>query len=263
VSEAFDLSDRVAVITGAGGGLGQAVAVELGCAGAVVVTLDVETQSAEKAADLVRQNGGAGVAARLDVTDKAAVDRCACDVLEDHGRLDIWVNMAAIRIRSPVIETIEADLDAQIAVNLKGVYWGSAAAGRAMIPAGRGSIINFASAGGEVASPGSGAYGMTKAGVIQLTRTLATELGPYGIRVNSVAPGFVETAMTAQDWTREDGSIDEERRITQLEQLAALVPLRRIGSSVDIANCVLYLAGDASSFTTGQVLRPNGGAPML
>jgi 3-oxoacyl-[acyl-carrier protein] reductase len=178
------------------------------------------------------------------------------------GRIDVWANVAGIIRNSAVVDTTEADLDAVLSVNLKGVYWGCAAAGRAMGAAGRGAIVNVASAGGEVPAPTLSVYGMTKAAVIQLTRTLAAELGPRGVRVNAVAPGFVETAMTSRNWTRPDGTVDEEARALTLDRLGSQSPLGITGVPEDIAWAMLYLAADTSRFITGQVLRPNGGVYM-
>jgi 3-oxoacyl-[acyl-carrier protein] reductase len=261
-AEVFDLTGRVAVITGAGGGIGRAAAVTLAGAGAAIVAVDVDRGLATETARQVVDHGGVATVEVVDVARKGAVDRLAEVVAEEHGRIDVWANVAAIRRRALLVETSEADLDDHIAVNLKGVYWGCAAAGRVMAVARRGSIINVASAGGEVASPGSGAYGVTKAAVIHLTRVVAAELGPHGVRANCVAPGFVETSMTARDWTRADGTTDESARAALIEQVAGMVPLRRVGTALDIAYALLYLASDASAFMTGQVLRPNGGNPM-
>ena len=134
-----------------------------------------------------------------------------------------------------IVDTTEEDLDAIVGVNLKGVYWGIAAAGRVMSAAGRGSIVNVASAGGEMPAPTLSVYGMTKAGVIQLTRTAAAELGPKGIRANAVAPGFIETPMTQRTWTGADGSVDEAKRSEVLVIRGAQSPLSTTGEPTDIA----------------------------
>src|SRR2546423_405024 len=146
-------------------------------------------------------------------------------------------------------------LDAVLAVNLKGVFWGTAAAGRLMAAARRGAIVNVASAGGEVPAPTLSVYGMTKAAVIQLTRTAAAELGPAGVRANAVAPGFVDSPMTQRAWTAADGSVDEQMRTEVLGSRASASPLGVVGEPRDIASAMLYLATDASKFMTGQVVR--------
>jgi 3-oxoacyl-[acyl-carrier protein] reductase len=197
-----------------------------------------------------------------DVTVKAQVDDLAREAVRATGRIDVWANVAGVIRNSAVVDTTEADLDAVVAVNLKGVYWGCAAAARVMSAAGRGSIVNVASAGGEVPTPTLSVYGMTKAAVIQLTRTLAVELGPKGVRANAVAPGFVETPMTRRVWTAPDGTVDADRRAEVLGLRAGQSPLGITGTPEDIAWSMLFLAVDASRFMTGQVLRPNGGVHM-
>ena len=131
-----------------------------------------------------------------------------------------------------------------------------------MVAQGGGSIINMASAAVLAPSPNVGAYAMTKAAVWQLTKTMAVEVGKKGVRVNAVAPGFVPTNMTARYYVRPDGTVDEEMKAMVLEPMAKYAPLRRVGETPDIAYCVLYLASDASSFMTGQLLSPNGGVAM-
>ena len=178
------------------------------------------------------------------------------------GRIDVWANVAAILRNTPFLDTPEAELDQVLAVNLKGTYFGCQAAGRAMVAAGRGSIINIASQGMDMPTAGISVYSLTKAAVAMLTQTVATELGPHGVRANSIAPGFISTPMTAYRWTDPDGTVDEDKRRATLEQLAAMTPLRTTGEPIDIALAMLFLASDASRYMTGQVLRPNGGGSM-
>jgi 3-oxoacyl-[acyl-carrier protein] reductase len=151
---------------------------------------------------------------------------------------------------------------AVVGVNLEGVYWGTAAAGRIMMEAGRGSIINIASAGGDMPTPNISVYGLTKAAVIHMTKTAATEFGPSGVRVNAIAPGFIDTPMVAVHWTDPSGRTDQDKRRSMLEMRAAQAPLGVTGEPADIAYAMLYLASDASRFMTGQVVRPNGGVVM-
>jgi 3-oxoacyl-[acyl-carrier protein] reductase len=178
------------------------------------------------------------------------------------GRLDVWANVAGVLRPGAIVDTTEADLDATLAVNLKGVYWGCAAAARAMIPRRTGSIINIASAGADVPAPGLSAYALSKAAVLMLTRTLATEVGPHGVRANAVAPGFIDTPMVAHHFTRDDGSLDSAARDAIFKSRAAQSPLAVTGEPSDIALAMLYLAADASRFVTGQTIRPNGGVAM-
>jgi len=147
-------------------------------------------------------------------------------------------------------------------VNLKGVFFGCQAAGRIMSKQGSGSIINMSSTAGLQGFPNLGVYGMSKAGVVALTRTLAIELGPNGVRVNAIAPGYVDGGMTTRNVRNEDGTIDEERHAENRERIRKRIPLRTTGRPEDIAHLALYLASDASRYVTGQVIHANGGTYM-
>jgi 3-oxoacyl-[acyl-carrier protein] reductase len=260
--ELLGLHGRVAVVCGGAKGIGLGAAEVFARAGAKVVIGDRDQSALDEAAALIEAIEPGTLAVPIDVSVKANVDELAAQAVQAHGRIDVWANVAGILRFGPIVETTEEDLDQIIAVNLKGVYWGSAAAARVMVPAGRGSIINIASAGGEVPAPGISGYALTKAAVLMLTRTLAVELGPSGVRANAVAPGFIETPMTAVHFTNEDGTIDQDRRRSILDSRAQQTPLRMTGEPADIAYAMLYLASDASRFMTGQTLRPNGGVHM-
>jgi 3-oxoacyl-[acyl-carrier protein] reductase len=258
VIDAFSLVGRTAVVTGAASGIGRQTAITYAKAGATVVLADRVADRLEAVAAEVP----GGVVVPTDVSDKAAVEDLARAALRATGRIDVWANVAGIIRNSLVVDTDETELDEILAVNLKGVLWGTAAAGRVMSVAKRGSIVNVASSGGETGAPTLAMYGMAKAGVIQLTRIAATELGPNGIRVNTVAPGYIETPLTGRVWTASDGAVDEEKRADTIGAIAARSPLGIIGDPSDIAWAMLYLATDASRFMTGEVLRPNGGVHM-
>jgi 3-oxoacyl-[acyl-carrier protein] reductase len=184
------------------------------------------------------------------------------DIVGRLGALHVMCNIAGIMIDSEIIDLDPVEFDRILAVNLKGVLYGCQAAGRVMVAQGAGSIINMASAAVLAPSPGIGPYAICKAGVAQLTQSMAVEVGRRGVRVNTVAPGFIPTNMTARYYTDPDGSINEQTKAAMLAPMAKFAPLRRVGETNDIGYCVLYLASDASSFVTGQLLSPNGGVAM-
>ena len=259
---ADSLDGLTAVDTGAANGIGRQTAVTYAQAGADVVLADVKADELAETAGLVEGLGTKALVVPTDVSSRSAVDDLAREAIRGTGRVDVWANVAGIIRNFFVVDATEEDVEAIVRVNLLGVYWGCSAAGRLMSAAGRGSIVNVASAGGEMPAPSLSAYGMTKAGVVQLTRTVAAELGPKGVRANVVAPGFIETPMTQRVWTNEDGSIDEEKRAQVMGLRGAQSPLGTTGQPEDIAWSMLFLAADASRFMTGEVLRPNGGVVM-
>jgi 3-oxoacyl-[acyl-carrier protein] reductase len=262
VRNAFDLSGRVALVTGAGGGIGRTSAEVLAAAGASVVCADVNGAAAQETASAIAEGGGAAEAAQIDVTDRSAMFELVDGIVKAHGQLHVLCNIAGIMIDSSIIDLDPDEFDRILSVNLKGVLYGCQAAGKVMVEQRGGSIINMASAAVLAPSPGIGPYAICKAGVAQLTQSMAVEVGRSGVRVNTIAPGFIPTNMTARYYTDPDGTINEETKAAMLTPMAKMAPLRRVGMTSDIGYCVLYLASDASSFVTGQLLSPNGGVAM-
>jgi 3-oxoacyl-[acyl-carrier protein] reductase len=262
--ESFRVDGKVAVVTGAGSGIGKASALALAGAGATVVCADIQEETARATADEISALGGTAEGVALDVSVRTDVDAMAEHVVGEHGGIHVWCNIAGIMVEGPFLDAPEDDLDRILSVNLKGVFFGCQAAGRVMVgqPEG-GSIINASSAAADTPSPNIVSYAICKAGVVQMTKSLAFEIGKKHVRVNAVAPGFVLTGMTGRYFVRPDGTIDEEMQEAVVAPMRKYTPLRAIGEPEDIAAAVLYLASDASRFMTGQVLRPNGGVAMV
>jgi 3-oxoacyl-[acyl-carrier protein] reductase len=260
--EAFDLSGRVAVITGAASGIGEASARLLAGVGATVVCADVNVDGVKRVVDAIAADGGTATAAVCDVSVRSEVDALVQQAVEEHGHLDVMGNIAGIIQESQVVDTSEHDLDRVLATNLKGVFFGCQAAARVMIEQRSGSIVNMSSGAIDTPAPNIVCYAMAKAAVAQLTKTLAAEVGQFGVRVNAVAPGLIVTGMTSRHWLRADGTVDEDVKEQVLTPMRERAPLGMVGEPNDIGYAVLYLASDAAKFVTGQIMRPNGGIAM-
>ena len=243
--------NRVAVVTGAARGIGKAIARRLAAAQNLVVVVDLDGSAVERAAVEIRSAGGAVVAATADVSDYGGVESLMGRIHRERGGIDVLVNNAGIIRRGNLLSVTEKDWDDVIAVNLKGAFNCCKHAAPFMIERRSGRIINVASiaarTGDITSAPG---YGPSKAGMVNLTKTLARELAPYGITVNAVAPHAIETEMSAQ-WS-------EEMR----QRVLRSIPLGRLGRSEEVAALVAFLASDEAGFMTGATLDINGGAFM-
>jgi len=241
------LRGKVVAVTGAGSGIGRATAVAFAAAGARLVVSDVVPAGLDETAGLIRAAGHECAVVVADVARRADVDRLVEACLE-LGDLDVMVANAGVSRDRPFLEVTEEDLDLTLAVNLKGVVFCGQAAARAMIARGHGgTIVTVASIYGERAAQGCSVYCTSKGGVRMLTKAMALELGPHGIRVNAVAPGFIRTAMNPMT------DPEEERRF------AAQVPLGRVEGPEVIADAIVWLASDEARYVDGETLFVDGG----
>jgi 3-oxoacyl-[acyl-carrier protein] reductase len=242
---------RVAVITGAARGIGAGTAKRLADEGASIAVLDLDESSATASADGLGAAKAIGIG--CDVSDSASVDKAVTRVVEELGKIDVLVNNAGVTRDNLLFKMSEDDWDTVIAVHLRGAFLCSRAAQSHMVAQRYGKIINLSSIS-ALGNRGQANYSAAKAGIQGLTRTLAIELGPFGINVNAVAPGFIATAMTDAT-ARRMGVEPEQFR----EAVAAMVPLRRIGMPTDIAGVVSFLVSEDASYITGQTLYVDGG----
>jgi NAD(P)-dependent dehydrogenase (short-subunit alcohol dehydrogenase family) len=249
VSSLFRLDGRVALVAGAASGIGLASAQGLASAGALVVCADANEAGAEAAAAGIRRSGGRAEALGLDITDGAAVVRTFRHLAERHGQVHVLVSTPAVNIRKPLLQYTEAEFEKVLRLNLTGNFHMIQEAGRHMRQKKTGSIILFSSIRSVTVEPGQSVYAATKAGIVQMARGLATELGPDGVRVNCIAPGVVDTPLTAPIKSKPDW----------YEAYAKRNALGRWASAEEMIGPVLFLASDASSYVTGAVLFVDGG----
>jgi len=246
----LELAGKVALVTGGAQGIGRSVALLLGRNGADIVISDINLEKAEETANEVQAIGRKAMAMKVNVANLGEVERMVEAIIEKFGKIDILVNNAGIARDKLILRMTEEDWDAVLDVNLKGTFNCTKAVVRYMSKQKSGKIVNIASVSGEMGNVGQTNYSASKAGVIGLTKTIAREFAQRGINVNAIAPGYIQTPMT-------DGLPEKVK-----EELRRLIPMERLGQPEDVAQAVLFLVSEASSYITGQVLNVNGGIYM-
>jgi NAD(P)-dependent dehydrogenase (short-subunit alcohol dehydrogenase family) len=245
----FGLEGRVTIVTGGAQGIGEACARRFAREGAPVVIADVDDARGEA---LAKELGG--IYAHCDVGDKAEVDACIAVATKAHGRIDVLVNNAGIFKASDFLDITEADFDAVLRVNLKGAFLMGQAAAREMARAGGGAVVNMSSVNSVLTIPSIASYNVSKGGINQLTRVMALALADRNIRVNAVAPGTIATELAAKAVLT-----SEEAK----NRIMSRTPMKRLGQPSEIADCVAYLASDAASYITGEIVYVDGGRMTL
>ena len=249
--EPFNLENKIAVVTGAGRGIGLEIAKTLARAGATVSVAEFQEENGRAAAEKIKEVGRESQFFSVDVRDAKSVDDMVAEVLSAFGRIDILVNNAGVAFNTPAEEVTDDEWLNVMNVNLNGVFWCCRAVGRAMLERQGGTIVNVASMSGVISNTPQPQvhYNASKAGVIMLTKSLAGEWAKRGVRVNAVSPGYIGTEMTQQ------GMSNDDWYPTWLE----MTPMGRVGKPSEIASAVLFLASDASSYATGTNLIIDGG----
>ena len=241
----------VAIVTGASRGIGKACAIRLAKDGyTVVINYSHNDAKAIETLDEIKANGGDGMIYKADMSNPEEVNKMVREVSKTYGSIDVLVNNAGI-VRDQLLLTLtKENLDQCFELNVKGYFYAAQACALKMFRKKKGVIINMSSVSGSFSLPGQSVYGATKGAVNTMTKTLAKELAPYGIRVNAVAPGFIETEMLE--------AIPEEKK----EEYLRVIPQHKLGTTEDIANVVSFLASDASKYMTGQILTIDGGLSL-
>jgi 3-oxoacyl-[acyl-carrier protein] reductase len=245
-----NLEGKTALVTGAGQGIGREIALTLALAGADIAAIDIDLGGVEATAALVRAKGRKSFAVQCDVGSASEVDRCVAEALAGRDQIHFLVNNAGIARDNLLLRMSDAEWESVMRVNLTGTFNVTRAVSRSMIKKRFGRIVNIASVIGIMGNAGQCNYAASKAGIIGFTRAVAKELAGRNINVNAIAPGFIETAMTA--------SLPEQRR----EEMRRLIPLGRFGSGTDVARVTLFLCSELGAYVTGQVINCDGGMVM-
>ena len=242
-----NLSGQTAMVTGASRGIGKAIALELGKAGAQVACVARNQEKLQATVDQIQESGGTAAVYRCDVTESSAVTQVIEDVIENWGQLDILVNNAGITRDTLIPRMSDEDWDSVLTVNLRSVFLFTRSVSMPMMRRRSGRIINISSVSGIMGNPGQANYSASKAGIIGMTQTVARELASRKVTVNAICPGFIATEMT-----------DALGPAVQ-DEVKKRVPARRLGQAEEIADAVLYLASQSAAYITGQVLTVDGG----
>ena len=245
-----ELANQIAVVTGAGRGIGQAIALKLAASGADVVAVDLKTEFCAETVQQVQALGRKAWAVGANVSEAASTDAAVEQILQEPGRVDILVNNAGITRDGLLMRMSEADWDAVLDINLKGAFLFTKALTRAFMKQRSGRIINIASVIGLMGNAGQCNYAASKAGLIGFTKSCAKEFASRGVTVNAIAPGFIQTAMTDK--------LSQEQK----DAIAKQIPLATLGTADDVANAVWFFALPSSRYITGQVLPVDGGMVM-
>ncbi|WP_339061109.1 glucose 1-dehydrogenase [Tepidibacillus marianensis] len=247
--ELFNLEGNVAVVTGSGKGIGKALALGLADAGADLVIVARTQNDIDQTVSEIEQKGRKAIGISTDVKKKEDIEKMVGEALQTFGKIDILVNNAGMNIRTPALEIPEEEWELIIQTNMKSVFLASQAVGKHMVEQGNGSIINISSVAGQVALRTGVAYAATKAGIIQMTKTLALEWGKSNVRVNCIAPWYFRTPLT------EKLLADEE----YYNEIIGRTPLRRVGDVKELVGPAVFLASEASSYVTGHTIFVDGG----
>lgn len=245
----FELNDKSAIVTGAGTGIGKAIAIGLSQAGAAVVLIGRRVDPLQATAEEIEKQGGQGVVVPGDISDLTFHTKAVSETVNLFGKIDILVTNAAVLYKGPIEDTTEEMWDTTMNINLKGSFFFTLAVGREMIQQKSGKIINVLSNCSFVAEHSIGTYCVSKGGLLMATRCLATEWGPYGVQVNAIGPAFVRTPMN-------DPVLADPHFV---EWSTNRIPLHRMGQPEEMVGAAIYLASDAASFANGAVLMLDGG----